>query len=164
MQSTVVYFCLCMHIPYYASTKCGITSTYVQCTVESVLIIQNGSYFPFCFDYYALFCFVPFCIAYAHIKLMHLSCMSQGRVVEIPYSDYMYPKNRVLFYCSQGVSLPRVAKRLEEEGLTAYRQGLARFFNRYDETGSMAKVPGKLTNFQVDTRGSSDCGRANAAR
>ena len=59
---------------------------------------------------------------------------------EMPYSDYL--KNRALCYRSQGLSSPRVAKRLKEEGLIASRQGLAKFFNRYDKTGSAARRPG----------------------
>ena len=59
---------------------------------------------------------------------------------KMPYSDYL--KNRALCYRSQGLSPPRIVKRLKEEGLIASRQGLAKFFNRYDETGSAARRPG----------------------
>ena len=35
-----------------------------------------------------------------------------------------------------------VAKQLKEEGLHTNRQGLAKFFRHYDETGSTARRPG----------------------
>ena len=58
----------------------------------------------------------------------------------MPYSDYL--KTRALFFRSHGVSPGVVAKKLKEEGLHASRQGLAKFFRRYDETSSTARRPG----------------------
>ena len=58
----------------------------------------------------------------------------------MPYSEYL--KARALFFRSQGSSASAVTKHLIEEGLRATRQGVAKFFRRYDETGSAARRPG----------------------
>ena len=58
----------------------------------------------------------------------------------MPYSDYL--KTRALFFRSHGVSPGVVVKKLKEEGLHASRQGLAKFFRRYDETSSTARRQG----------------------
>ena len=56
------------------------------------------------------------------------------------YSDYL--KRRALFFRSQGMSPGAVAVCLGEEGLKASRQGLAKFFKRYDATGTTTRRPG----------------------
>ena len=56
------------------------------------------------------------------------------------YSDYL--KRRALFFRSHGLSPGTVTVRLREEGLKASRQGLAKFFKRYDATGSTTRRPG----------------------
>ena len=58
----------------------------------------------------------------------------------MPYSEYL--KARALFFRSQGSSASAVTKHLKEEGLRATRQGVAKFFRRYDETGSAARRRG----------------------
>ena len=58
----------------------------------------------------------------------------------MPYSDYL--KCRALAFHADGLSPSAIADALSQEGLTATRQGLAKFLRRVEETGSLERRPG----------------------
>ena len=62
------------------------------------------------------------------------------RVDYMQYSNYV--KRRALFFRSSGASASSVALSLQAEGLHATHQGLAKFFRRYELTGTTRRQPG----------------------
>ena len=53
-----------------------------------------------------------------------------------------YKKQRILFWFSQGLRAPAIAKALEEEKLRCSRYGIHKFLKVYQATGSIARQPG----------------------
>ena len=56
------------------------------------------------------------------------------------YSDYK--KQRILYYHSLGMKAPSIAERLREERLSCTRVGVAKFLQRFKESGSLSRRPG----------------------
>ena len=53
-----------------------------------------------------------------------------------------YKRQRINHYYRQGLPAPTILKRLKEERLTATRQGIWKFLNKYEETGTIARSSG----------------------
>ena len=53
-----------------------------------------------------------------------------------------YKKMRILYLSREGRKPPTIAKILKEEGMSASRKGIANFLKRYEETGTIARLPG----------------------
>ena len=56
---------------------------------------------------------------------------------EMPYSAYL--KRRALFFRDKGLTPCAIIDALAEEGLLATRQGLTKFFKRFEETGTLGR-------------------------
>ena len=56
------------------------------------------------------------------------------------YSDYKY--QRILHYSSRGYKPYTVAQMLAREGLSASRNGIAKFIKKYNRTGTLRILPG----------------------
>ena len=56
------------------------------------------------------------------------------------YSNYK--KQRILYFYFQGYKPPTITNFLREEGMSVSRRGIAKFVNRYRQTGSIARAPG----------------------
>lgn len=53
-----------------------------------------------------------------------------------------YKRQRILYHYKHGLSAPGICKRLNEERLTATRQGIRKFLNKFEKTGTIARSPG----------------------
>ena len=58
----------------------------------------------------------------------------------MPYTDYL--KCRAFQLHAEGLSPTAIVDALAQEGLVASRHGLARFFRRVEQTGSLERCPG----------------------
>ena len=58
----------------------------------------------------------------------------------MPFTEYL--KRRALVFHSMGLSPAAIAKALSNEGLVATRQGIKKFLDRYEETGTLERRPG----------------------
>ena len=53
-----------------------------------------------------------------------------------------YKLQRILYYSVQGFKVPTISRLLEEEGLHASRDGVAKFLKKFQQTGGIAHRPG----------------------
>ena len=56
----------------------------------------------------------------------------------MPYSDYL--KRRALVHHGSGLSSQEIVDALSQEGLSATRQGIAKFLRRYRDTGRLERA------------------------
>ena len=59
---------------------------------------------------------------------------------KMPFTEYL--KRRALVFHSMGLLPAAIAKALSNEGLVATRQGIKKFLDRYEETGTLKRRPG----------------------
>ena len=62
------------------------------------------------------------------------------RVKKMVFSSYK--KQRILFFTSQRLRAPAIAKELRKENLTCSRVGVYKFLKKYEETGSIRRRVG----------------------
>ena len=58
----------------------------------------------------------------------------------MPFSNYL--RRRALIHHSRGLSARAIVDALADEGLSATRQGIAKFLRRVEETGTLERQPG----------------------
>ena len=54
----------------------------------------------------------------------------------------MYKKQHILFFASQGLKAPAIAKELQKENLKCSRVGIYKFLKKYRETGLIRRRVG----------------------
>ena len=53
-----------------------------------------------------------------------------------------YKRQRIMHHYQQGLTALLICKQLQEEGLTSTRQGIRKFLNKYEKTGTIVRTPG----------------------
>ena len=54
----------------------------------------------------------------------------------------LYARQRIVYYCDRGFRAPKIAKLLQNEGITISRVSVYKFLIRYRSTGSLARCEG----------------------
>lgn len=53
-----------------------------------------------------------------------------------------YTKQRIVYYYRKGYRAPTICQLLQKEQISTTRVGIAKFLDKYEETGSIARAPG----------------------
>ena len=75
-----------------------------------------------------------------HFLLLLHTWLVNNLLEEMVYT--VYKKQRIVYFHSLGLRPPTIAKHLSEEGLKASCQGIAKFIQQYEQTGTIVRKPG----------------------